>query len=503
MLEEHTGDEAATAVAVNDELLTLTEALEFLGISRPTMYRLLDRGEVKGLKVGSQWRFRQADLAAYLERGPVAMALGGIPADVLAAELDYLSGELGGFEDTLPEAPAELTDAGEREVFRCVAGLLRLAAHRRASDMHLEPGADAVHVRFRVDGVLYPIHDLPKSLHAALVLRIKAMANMDPVERRLPQDGRFTLAAGAEHFNVLASCMPTVFGEALTLKLLISSEALIGLTRLHLCPDDLAKLQRWLARPFGLVLAAGPSGCGKTTTLYSCLHALNRPHVKIMTVEDPVEYLLPGTVQIATNQATGLTFSTVLRTILRQDPDILLVGEIRDVESIIACASAALTGHLVFTALHTEDAAGSLRRMLDVGVAPFLVTSTVAGVIAQRLVRKLCDACKQPADLASTERAHLRQLAAAGGGDLPDDAVFYRPAGCAQCAHTGYYGRLALFELLELTHPIKEALMRNAPHQELLTLAIQDGMHTLAADGLRKAAAGLTSVEEVLSQVGV
>lgn len=495
MSEEHTEEGQVATLSSSEELLTLTEALEFLGISRPTMYRLLDRGEVKGMKVGSQWRFRQSDLAAYLERGPVAVALSGIPADALAAELEYLSSELQRFNEALPAAPAELTDAGERDIARLLTGLLHLAVHQRASDVHLEPGKNMVQLRFRIDGVLHSIHQLPKSLYDALALRLKSVTGMDPVERRLPQDGQGNLHVGEHSFGLRAASMPSVFGEAFAVKLLIQTDVFLGLERLAFQPEDLERLQRWLTHPAGLILATGPSDCGKTTTLYSCLNRLNREEVKIMTVEDPVELGLPGCVQIAVNPAVGLSFSTVLRVILRQDPDILMIGEVRDQETLLACVTAALTGHLVFTALHTEDAAGTLLRLIEVGVAPLHVTSTVTGIIAQRLVRKLCPQCQHPADLTTAEIEQLRLLA---GGALPDDVQFYRASGCEHCAHSGYYGRLALFELLELTRPLKEALMRGATHDELVELARQDGMHTLAADGLLKAAAGLTTVDEVL-----
>jgi len=273
---------------------------------------------------------------------------------------------------------------------------------------------------------------------------------------------------------------------------------LIGLTRVGCCPDDLERLQRLLRLNQGLILVTGPTGSGKTTTIYGCLNTINRPEIKILTVEDPVEYQLPGITQVQVNRKANLTFTAALRAFLRQDPDVIMAGEVRDYETIQLLVLAALTGHLVFSTLNSTSAVGTLTRLVEMGVEPFLVTAALQGVVAQRLLRKLCPHCKAPETLPAAARTHIAQLARDGGYTLPADAVFYRAVGCEQCADRGFRGRTGVFEVMEFTPPLREALLARATPAELTALAVQDGMRTLTADGLRKAADGLTTVEEVL-----
>jgi len=487
--------------STNDELLSMAEAMDYLGISRPTMYRLLERGEVKGSKVGSQWRFRQADLAAYLQRGPVAMALGSVPLEAVAEELAFITGALEKLDVGLPAVEETFSQPGEAEIARLLEGWFRLAAAMRATEIHLEPGVQQVQVRFRIDGVLQSVHALPRALHEALVLRVKSLAGMDPLERRLPQQGGLSNHDAGRPVNLIIAVMPSVTGEAVTVRVLDCGEVLIGLQRLGLFPDDMARVESWLAESAGLVLATGPSNSGKTTLVYSCLNRLNRPERKIMTVEDPVEYQLPGIVQTQVNAAAGLDFGMVLKTILQSCPDVLMVGEVRDPQTVFAMLTAANTGHLVFGLLHTRDAVDTVARLLEVGVEPFLLASALRGITSQRLVRRLCEDCKQPVELDTEARTSLQQRAGAGGYALPEDAVFYQATGCDACGGRGYRGQLAIYEVLDSTPALRAAVQRRAGREELLRLAVEEGMCTLFADGLRKAAAGMTTVEEIMRMV--
>ena len=489
MIEEQTA---------NDELLSMAEAMDFLGISRPTMYRLLERGEVKGSKVGSQWRFRQADLAAYLQRGPVAMALGTVPLEAVTEELAFVRGELARRGGSLPESAETFSQPGEAEIAGLLEGWIRLAVVMHAAEIHLEPGQQQVQVRFRIDGVLHPQHELPRALHEALVLRVKTLSGMDPLERRLPQQGSLSNHDAGRPVNLVLAIMPSVTGESVTIRVLDCSDVLIGLPRLDLHPDDLARIEGWLTAQTGLLLATGPSDCGKTTLVYSCLARLNSPERKIMTVEDPVEYLLPGLVQTQINPAVGLDFATVLKMMLANCPDVLMIGEVRDAQTVWAMVTAANSGHLVLGSLHTNDTADTIIRLLELGLEPFLLAGALRGITAQRLVRRLCDACKHPIALSEETRTVLQQRAALGGYPLPEDAVFHQAIGCDACGGHGYQGRVAVYEVLDLTPTLHAAIQRRAGRDELRRLAVEEGMPTLFADGLRKAAAGMTSIEEIM-----
>ncbi len=491
MVDEQTGE----------EWLTLDETLAFLSISKQTLYRMLDRGDLRSSKVGRQRRFRKADLTAYLERGPVATALSTAPADAVDDGLAAVAAQLAPLGWT-PEAGAAPTTP-EEKMQRLAERIIALAIKRTASDIHMQPTPQGLMVRIRVDGVLHEAVTLPASIQIGVLSCFKQMAAMNVEERSLPQDGRIRLNHEGHEFDLRMSTVPSVHGESLVLRILDRQVVKIGLELLGFTDDTLAQVQALIRKPNGMIIATGPTGSGKTTTLYSMLMAINTPAIKILTIEDPVEYLLPGLVQTPVNMRVGLTFTSALRAFLRQDPDVLMVGEIRDRETAEIVMQAAITGHLVLTSLHTVNAPAALIRLVDMGIEPFLAAETTIGVVAQRLVRVLCPHCKAPAEISPSALTRLRLLAETGGAPLPADVRFSRAVGCAQCRGNGYRGRSGLFEVLTITSPVKDALLAGASQEELTAVAVKEGMVTLVADGLRKAAAGLTTVEEVLRVAGV
>jgi len=479
----------------SEELLSLDEAVKFLGTSKPTLYRLLGQDEIKGLKVGRQWRFRRADLIAYMERGPVAVA---------AAPKEDLDMELAFFAQQLSEPEPDDNPDPETKTIRLAHKIMQLAIQAKASDIHLEPNANDFLLRLRVDGVLQETRRLPSSTRESLTARFKMMAEMDTNEKRLPQDGRIPVRHEDKDFDVRVAVVPSMYGEAVTLRILARQDVLLGLNKLGIVPEDLHQIRDLLHQPNGIVLATGPTGSGKTTLLYSCLQEVAGVDKKTLTVEDPVEFVLPYTTQTQVNKKAGLTFATALRSFLRQDPDIILVGELRDLETAQITVQASLTGHLALTALHTGDAPSALLRLLGMGIEPYLISATVAGVVATRLVRRVCDGCKQPVDLsAEPTLGYVAQLAAEGGYEIPAGAVFVRGIGCEQCRGRGFRGRTGLYEVLSMTEPLAEAVLRRAPVEELTDLAVAGGMRTLLADGIRKAVEGQTTVEEVMRVVTV
>ncbi|MEW6524786.1 MAG: GspE/PulE family protein [Bacillota bacterium] len=399
----------------------------------------------------------------------------------------------------LPSAPEEEDAAAwrlremvdEAPVVRLVHGMLDRAIADGASDIHIEPTADRVRVRYRVDGLLYEAMSQPLSLHAPLVSRLKVMSSLDISVRRQPQDGRFEIRDRHRNVDLRVATMPTIHGEKVAIRILDKSRTITRLEDVGLLPDVQEQYQRMITRPSGIILICGPTGSGKTTTLIATLHRLNSPELNIVTLEDPVEYEVPGTNQIQVNERTGITFASGLRSILRQDPNIIMVGEIRDRETAEIAIRAALTGHLVFSTVHTNDAAGAVTRLLDQGIEPFLVASSLVGTVGQRLARRLCRRCRQayqlPAD--APERLSL------GLGDGPLEV--YRAVGCPDCNGTGYRGRLALFELLAVSPSIRELVLRRADSVTLRKQAVREGMQVLAQDGVQKALQGLTSLGEV------
>ena len=388
-------------------------------------------------------------------------------------------------------SPESTTDA---PIVRLVTRMFTDALAQRASDIHLEPMGGAVRVRYRVDGMLRNVAEHPPHLAAPLVSRLKIMGSMDIAEKRKPQDGRIGLQLDGRDVDVRVSILPSNHGETMVLRLLDRTANLIGLRELGFEEDDYAWFQRLIDRPHGIVLVTGPTGSGKTTTLYAALSELNRPDVKIITAEDPVEYHIAGINQVQVNPKTGLTFARILRAMLRAAPNIILVGEIRDSETAEVAIQAALTGHLVFSTLHTNDAPSAITRLLDMGVPPFLVSSSIQGVVAQRLVRRLCPDCAEPYAPAAPEAELL-------GLEVDDLAgqTFRRARGCAKCQGVGYLGRLALFELFELDSDLRDAIFRGISLERLRDSARASGrLQPLIVAGARKVLSGETSVNEVL-----
>jgi general secretion pathway protein E len=390
------------------------------------------------------------------------------------------------------EETKDLLDSpDEAPVIRFVHSVLFRAIRERSSDIHFEPYEKELVVRNRVDGILYPMVDAPRKWHAPAVSRIKVMAGLDIAERRLPQDGRIRIRLGGKEIDIRVSTVPTAFGERAVLRILDRSSILLGLPDLGLPPRDLSALERFLSRSSGILLVTGPTGSGKTTTLYAALRRLDSGTKNIITIEDPVEYQIRGIGQIQVNPKIHLTFANGLRSILRQDPDIIMVGEIRDPETAEIAIQASLTGHLVLSTLHTNDSASAVTRLVDMGIEPFLVASSVSGVIAQRLVRRLCPDCKVPYE------PGLAEFRTLGLSAVPEGPV-YRPGGCAKCIHTGYSGRTGLYEILPADEAVRSMILTRADADGIKALAISRGMRTILSAGVEKVLAGVTSIEEVL-----
>ena len=378
----------------------------------------------------------------------------------------------------------------EKETVQLTSKIFLEAIQGRASDIHLEWVRDNLRARLRIDGVLREAAtSIPKERQKMVIERIKLMAGMNLKENRLPQDGRIQLSVEGKDFDLRVSVSPYVFGESAVIRILNRETCIIKLDRICESPETLGKLRSWIKRPNGLIIATGPTGSGKTTLLYAMIQELNSPNLKIMTVEDPIEYIIDGVNQQAVRCDIGLTFPRALRSQLRQDPDIMVIGELRDLETAQIMIQTVLTGHLVLTTLHTNDAPEAIKRMLDIGIEPFLVNSALTGVVAQRLVRVICKHCKEEY---KPESWVLDSL----GASLP--AKFFRGKGCEQCHQTGYRGRIALHELLELDDPMRKLISRDPGMDELRKHALASGLVTLRADGLTKVSQGLATVEEVL-----
>jgi len=385
--------------------------------------------------------------------------------------------------------------ANQEPIIKLVNLLLLQAVKDRASDLHIEPFTNQLRIRYRVDGALREIPSPPKSMHVGIISRIKVMANLNISETRRPQDGRIKLTLEGREIDLRVSCMPTVHGEAIVMRILDKNMMMIGIDQLGMPKDALEKFMKIIRKPNGIVLVTGPTGCGKTTTLYAALAAINDPGDKIITTEDPVEYEIPGIVQVNVNPKIDLTFARCLRHILRQDPDKILVGEIRDLETAEMAVQASLTGHLVFSTLHTNNAAASVTRLIDMGVEPFLITSTLEAVLGQRLVRTVCPLCKIPYSPTDEELAAFN----VSREDVAD-ITFYIGKGCEECGNTGYKGRMGIFELLVVSEEIRDLILERASADEINRVAIQQGMQTMREDGWTKICIGLTTFEEVTRQ---
>ncbi|HWR59007.1 MAG TPA: type II secretion system ATPase GspE [Thermodesulfovibrionales bacterium] len=422
----------------------------------------------------------------YISRfyGQESQNINRIIEDIGGRDLEFIREEeedVGHLKDLASEAP----------IIKLVNLFITRAVEGRASDIHIEPFEDELKVRYRIDGVLHDIEAAPKRLQAAIVSRIKIMSKMNIAERRLPQDGRIRLKVGDGEIDLRVSTIPVLYGESVVMRILRKEGIVIDLNLLGFPPQTLSGFNQLITKPNGIILVTGPTGSGKTTTLYGALDKINSPDKKIITVEDPVEYQLKGINQIQVKPQIGLNFANTLRHIVRQDPDIIMIGEIRDLETAEIAIQSALTGHLVFSTLHTNDAPSAITRLIDMGVESFLLSSTIRGILAQRLVRVICPSCKE-VDTSSTDREEVAALGI--GKDIP----LLRGKGCEHCTFTGYYGRQGIFELLLIDEAVRGLILRGADANQLRDAARQRGMRTLFEDGSEKIKAGITTLSEVL-----
>jgi len=419
--------------------------------------------------------------------------------------MDQYYGTSGGVEEVIKQMnevkrSASVAPASDKElakmaedapVVKLVNMIIIQAVTEKASDIHIEPDEKVLRVRYRVDGILHEVPKPPKDLEAAIISRVKVLASMDIAERRKPQDGRIMMKMQGKDIDMRVSCFPTVYGENIVIRLLDKTSLLLGLSELGMRPEMHKAFDKIIRKPFGIMLVTGPTGSGKTTTLYAALNTINSEEKNIITIEDPVEYQISMIRQTQVNPKAELTFASGLRSILRQDPDVIMVGEIRDSETAEIATQAALTGHLVFSTLHTNDASGAITRLADMGIEPFLISDAVIGVLAQRLVRVICPKCKEK--LVPTD-ATLKDLKL----KRSDDLALYHGKGCAKCKDTGYVGRVGIYELLVIDDELRKLIIAKAPADQIKAKAVELGMKTLYEDGIAKALEGITSVEEVL-----
>jgi type IV pilus assembly protein PilB len=414
------------------------------------------------------------------------------PADLKASVMSEVAA-YSARGDLEEDEKAVLREAEEGPIVRAANIIIQRAIDERASDIHVEPQIRNVRVRYRIDGVLHEVLTLPKYIQAPLISRYKIMAEMNIAEKRLPQDGRIPIRYQNKDYDLRVSSIPTPLGEKIVMRILDKTSVLIGLNKLGFTPETQARLEELVMQPQGMVLSTGPTGSGKTTTQYSILHKLNSVEKNILTIEDPIEYQLPGISQVQVNRKAGLTFANALRAFLRQDPDIIMVGEMRDLETAEIAIEAALTGHLVLSTLHTNDAPSAVIRMIDMGVEPYLIAATVTGVLAQRLARRVCQKCKQPREIRAADlRAFGFQV------EDPDQMVtIWEGTGCEECRYRGYKGRIGIFELMVVNAEIAELIVRRAPLSDIKEAAKANGMKELREDGLIKVLEGVTTPDEV------
>jgi type IV pilus assembly protein PilB len=398
------------------------------------------------------------------------------------------------FTETEATASGGVNEDGDAPVIKLVNLIIQEAVSLRASDIHIEPFADRIRIRYRIDGVLVERDSPPRRLLAPVLSRIKIMGSIDIAEKRRPQDGRIKMNLHGKHYDLRVSMLPTTNGQSCVMRILDRGNIQVSIKDLGFAEDDYNRFQQIIKRPNGIFLVTGPTGSGKTTTLYAALNEINRPDRKIITAEDPVEYYLPGVNQVEVKHQIGLDFARIIRAMLRQAPNIILVGEIRDNETAEIAIQASLTGHLVFSTLHTNDAPSAITRLVDIGVQPFLVASSVIAIMAQRLVRVVCPKCNQP----DTPSAY--EIKAAGiTPEQLKNATFRRGMGCGHCNHTGYRGRKGIFEMLKMTAALREATFKREPTQSIRRQSRLMGMRTLLEDGILKALKGTTTLEEVLT----
>jgi general secretion pathway protein E len=463
-----------------------TEMVYIIAVNDPSNFNAIDDlARILDLKQYKQvLSTKQAILAAI----NLSFDLSKNSAEQLVQDMEDENAIISEIEDTADL----LEDTSDAPIIKLVNHILSQSIKARASDIHIEPYQDSFKVRYRVDGILYDLLSPPKWIQPALTSRIKVMANMNIAEKRLPQDGRLEVKIGQQQIDVRVSTLPTSFGERVVMRLLNKSSSIFSLNEIGLSENQLKTLKDLVHTPNGIILVTGPTGSGKTTSLYSILSSINTPDINIITIEDPVEYQLKGISQIQVNPKIDLTFSHGLRSIVRQDPDVILVGEIRDLETAEIAVQSALTGHLVFSTLHTNDSASAITRLVDLGVEPFLISSAVVAVIAQRLVRVLCQNCREPykPDI-GLQRLGLRP-------DRLKNYTFYRAKGCDQCFHTGYRGRIAIFEFLTLGYKLKTLIQRTYDSFQIKQEALKLGLVTLRRDGIEKVLRGITTIEEVV-----
>jgi len=415
-------------------------------------------------------------------------------ADSLATIMGEIEDDFEIVETEDDDLALEEAQSADAPVVKLVNSLISDAVAKSASDIHIEPYEKKVRVRYRIDGMLHEMMSPPFKMKNAIISRLKIMAELDIAEKRVPQDGRIKIRMHNKSIDLRVSTLPTIFGEKVVMRILDQSNLQIDLAKLGFHPESLARFLNAIENPYGMVLVTGPTGSGKSTTLYSALNRINRPHSNIMTAEDPVEYNLHGINQVNVQEDIGLTFAAALRAFLRQDPNIVMVGEIRDLETASIATKAALTGHLVLSTLHTNDAPSSISRLTDMGIEPFLVSSSVIMIIAQRLVRRLCEKCKTPSKM------HVEALKELGIHENPDELNLCEPKGCPACNDTGYKGRVGLYEVMDIGTRVRELIVERASVADLKNQAVQDGMMTLRGDGIWKFKQGWTSLEEVLRE---
>jgi type IV pilus assembly protein PilB len=433
-----------------------------------------------------------AEIAAFLEHGDVREAnfLSGFVREAAPAVS----------QDLYAATDVGLTSGDSSPVVRMVGSIVSRAVEEGASDIHLETQPNEMVVRYRIDGVLRTVAAVPSGLAREIVSRIKVMGDMDIAERRIPQDGRVGLTVAGHRLDLRVVTVPTVHGEAVVIRILDTSNVMLQLPELGFAADTLERFASCYRRPYGALLVSGPTGSGKSTTLYGAMHQLNTGDRKIITIEDPVEYRLAGINQVQVNAKAGMTFASGLRALLRSDPDVLMIGEIRDTETAQIAMQAALTGHLVLATIHTNDSASALTRLTEMGVAPFMSASAVIGVLAQRLARRLCTECRRPTKVS---RATLQEFAASAGlpKSIPDPAPIFEPVGCAACRQTGYKGRVGVYEVLTMSEEIERLTAATAPSAEIRRQARREGMRTMREDGVLKVLAGQTTLAELARTV--
>ncbi|MFH2055737.1 MAG: GspE/PulE family protein, partial [bacterium] len=478
---------------INSDLANRYQVVPVLKLGRTLTVAMVDPLDVVAvdeLKYVTKMRINRA----IASRSDVAAAIEELFSvkDTLTEALEDVTRRRENDSGGIPKLESRDEDlAGEAPVIKYVNLLIAQASKARASDIHIEPDEDSVRIRYRVGGLLRHEGNPPKAIQSALISRLKIMAELDVSEKRLPQDGRFTFSWGTQNVDIRVSTLPTIHGEKVVMRLLDRRNLIIGVDKLGFRDEVLENFRRVIHKPEGLMLICGPTGSGKTSTLYAVLNEINSIEKNVITIEDPVEYNLHGINQVQTNDKAGLTFASCLRSILRQNPDIIMVGEIRDAETAEMAVRSAMTGHMVLSTIHTNDAAGAVSRLIDMGIEPFLLASSLLGVLSQRLVRTVCQACKVEERVAAPI---LQQFQLD-----PDSApTFYRGSGCDDCHHTGYRGQMGVFEFLAVSDAVKELILTNSSSGRIAKAAISEGMLTLHQDALEKVLEGKTTYKEAL-----